>query len=114
MALKQLNFAGLQELDAGMLAAAVNEAMANAVQDMKNRIIVTGNRQITIDIFLKPVAVDRAGTLEQVKITYGLKEKWPVRKSAETVCGVKHSGMLYFNELSPNNPDQRTIDELEH
>ncbi len=112
MALTQLNFAGLQNLDAGMLAAAVEEAMANAVNDMKNRVNVTGKRQVTIELFLIPVAVDKAGALEQVAIRYGLKEKWPLRKSGDTVCGVKHSGMLYFNELSPNNPDQRTFDAM--
>jgi hypothetical protein len=112
MAITPLNFEHLKDLDGGMLNIAANDSFANAVKDCQYRTNVTKAREVTIKIFITPKVVDKTGSLEQVEISYGLDEKFPPRRSGKTTAGVKHNGSLYFNELSPGNPDQRTIDEV--
>lgn len=111
MALCPLNTAGLANLDGGLFAAVVDQAIANAVRDMQDRHTVLGPRTVTIELTFTPGKVDiHTKELEQVLVNYALKEKQPARKSGPVNCGVQKNGALRFNDLAPDNPDQRTFD----
>lgn len=67
-----------------------------------------GARTITLQVKLKPVAND-AGDLGSVDVTFDLNEKLPKRASKSYNMQAVVGGLL-FNELSPDEVKQKTLD----
>lgn len=108
--LKHFDFKGLTELDAGRIATAFDQAMVRMYEDLADRATVNKSRTLTVTVSLTPIAGER-GELDDVDVDIQLTEKVPARQTKVYRMSAEH-GALFFNEESPDNPDQRTLDEL--
>ena len=101
---------------AAMQGGAVDERFIRlfrlAVQDCDDRPGETKARKITLQVELTPVPQGH-GHAPHVEISAGLKSAIPDYRSAPTEAKVMHGGDAVFNDLAPDNPDQRTFDEPE-
>lgn len=111
MGMQVFNAAGLATLDESRFAKAFDQAIKRAVQDARDRPGCTKVRKVTVVFEVVPTAVDlNTAELEAVDISYGFQESWPSRASRKINCGVKKNDSLVFNDLSPQDVNQRTFD----
>lgn len=106
--LEKFDLATLSRMDNGRIATAFEQALSRLRYDCEDRPAVEGKRTLTLSVVLEPVAADD-GALASVDVTFALSEKLPKRASKsynmESVAG----GLL-FNELSPDEVKQKTLD----
>ena len=112
MALHELSTKTLIEIEHGGLAAALDNKLKDAIRDMKDRPHVSGKRKVTLVIELAPKFVDNAGGLEDVKAAMKVKLALPELNTREYVMGARGDKVV-FNDLSPQDPNQRTLDMLQ-
>lgn len=108
--LTKLTLKSLETLDDGRIREAVNQALRRCEDDCRDRPGVKQNRSVTISINLEPQQCGETGTLDSVDIAIDIKEKIPARKSKRYNALAKGHG-LFFNEASPEDVDQLTLDE---
>lgn len=108
MTLKQFDFAALAEIDDQRIATTIDHALERIYADLADRPIVSKERSITLRITLTPIA-DEKGRLDDVDVALKIVEKVPARESKTYRMAAAH-GALMFNEDSPDNPDQQTLD----
>ena len=113
MALKPLTIETLDKLDYGSAGLAANQALAIAVADLDERGGASDKKPREVIIKIKMTPTDRAGEFDtEVEV----QAKLPAMKTAKTRCNVgRHQKQtaLFFQENSPTDPSQRTIDEME-
>lgn len=100
-------------IDNGKMALLVNKAIAQVVDDMQQRPGDKSKRSVTLVIDFTP-ASDQEGTLESVAVEFGCTIKVPPRRSRPYAME-PHAGSrsLHFNDAAPENPRQKTLDEVE-
>ncbi len=108
---KRLSLATLGELDGGAAGVIIDAAIREAVGDLDDRGEDEKPRKVTIEITLK--RMDNGLIESHVEAC----AKVPRRRTATTVGrvagnGGKGMGLLFQSQV-PDDPDQRTIDELE-
>lgn len=108
MALEKLTLASLATMDGGRHAAAFEQALTRARFDCEDRAAVKGARRIALVVSLIPRADDN-GNLERVHVEFALDEKHPKRQSRSYSMQAVHGGLV-FNELSPDDVRQGTLD----
>jgi hypothetical protein len=106
--LEQFTLGTLAEMDGGRIKAAFEQALNRCRHDCEDRPSIAGARKITLTVTLEPVAAD-SGELESVDVSFALNEKLPNRAS-KTYNMEAVTGGLLFNELSPDEVRQRTLD----
>lgn len=111
MALERVTLESLCRLDGGIIAAAVNAALRQVADDMVNRPADDTPREVTLTIKCKPIADPEAGVLDYAEMYHTIGVKIPSRRTKTFRCGAG-GGSLTVNDLSPRNPNQRTIDEI--
>lgn len=112
MALAEFDFTKLGDLDGGRVLEAINQALERAVFDCDDRPGVNKARTVTLKIGLTPVVSDR-GDMESVHMSFSVGESRPVRASRSYAMDVRKIGRrfaLLFNELSPEDTSQMTLD----
>lgn len=102
----------IKELDNGKPAIAFNQAVKRAVEDILDRPGMSKPRSVTLKVILSPT-VDTVGELYDVKVKAEVNESIPKRASQVYSMGARKGGMLVFNEMSPGNIHQKTIDDDE-
>ena len=88
--------------------------LQRALQDIDDRPGFTSARKVTITLELTPKIVDD-GTVDTA-IVAKVAGKIPDHASDPVVCQIRKKAgkpMAAFNDLSPNDPRQSTIDQLE-
>lgn len=112
MAELKLDLAALGHLDGGAAAAIINAALLEAVRDVDDRGEDGKSRSVEIKINLtkRPNG--------QVEVDVEAAAKCPRRRTASTCCNVRsdpasREARLVFQEYSPADPNQRTIDEVD-
>lgn len=113
--LHELTLKSLQELDAGRVYTAWQQALQRCIADCEDRPGVNKARSINLVCSVKPVMNDD-GTAQDVKIQFKVTESVPDRQSRVYSMGVrKRSGdhTLVFNDLSDDNIGQRTFPEAD-
>ena len=108
MALEKFTLATLADMDGGRIKAAFEQALDRCRYDCEDRPAVDGARTITLTVKMKPVANDN-GDLGSVDVTFDLNEKLPKRGSKSYNMQAVVGGLL-FNELSPDEVKQKTLD----
>ena len=106
--LKHFDFKALTEIDDERIATTINHALQRAYEDLADRPRVEKDRTITLTSSLSPRA-DDAGRLDDVDGGLKVVEKVPAR-TTKTYRMTAKNGALFFNEDSPDNPDQQTLD----
>lgn len=105
-----LTLDSLGELDNGAARAIVDHAIRTCVQDLDDRGEDEKPRKVVID--LEMVKLDNGLTAAHVSAKVVL----PPRRTASTVAVIRNQGGqpgLLFQTLAPDDPHQRTLDEVE-
>jgi hypothetical protein len=111
MAIERLSFEALTDLDGGRVCEAFDQAVARLEADLHDRPGVKSARQVTLTISMTPV-MDENGSLEGCDTSFEVKDRIPKRKSRNYTMRAGKGGGLFFNNFAPENPNQRTIDEV--
>lgn len=107
MALEKFSIATLAKMDQGRIAAALEQALKRCEDDCKDRPAVKDARKVNLLISLEPV--EDGGELESVDITFKITDTVPKRCSKTYNMKAARGGLL-FNELSPDDVNQKTLD----
>ena len=112
MAEMRLSLEQIRHLDGGASGAIIDAAIADAVRDIDDR--GEDGKPRTVEIRLNFIKRPNG----QVEVEVEAAAKVPRRRTASTCCNLKSnptgtSPILLFQQYSPADPDQRTIDELE-
>lgn len=109
MAVEKFELRSLVDLDSGRIRTAFEQALTRCLTDCRDRPAVTDARKITLAVAMAPV-LDPDGEMESCNVQFQITDSVPKRKSK--VYNMKSSrGGLLFNELSPDDVNQRTLDE---
>ena len=111
MAIVQLNFKSLAELDDGRVATAFEHEVKRAVQDCFDRPGDKKARTIMLEMSLTPITETNGGIIETDGChgEFKIKSKVPERRSKTYEFKANKYGHLSFSSNSPDNHDQTTI-----
>lgn len=109
MAIKQLGFVDLIEIDDGVMKVAVEAALKRAAADCIDRPALKKSRSVTLKLSVVPV-VDDSGDCSEVKYGFEVVETIPKRGSRQYVFGLRKNGVLTANPDALDNHRQNTFD----
>lgn len=110
MAKQVFKFESLTALDGGRMRVAFDQKMRALLEDCRDRPGLKQARKLTLTVSLVPVP-DERGELDSCTVAFDFKVSNP--KLASKAYDMKATrGGLIFNELSPEDIDQMTIDEV--
>lgn len=104
-----LTMGTLAEIDNGRLREAFEQALRRAQTDCKDRPALEKARKITLQLSMVPIVGD-SGDLESCNVEFQIKEALPPRDTRTFNMAADEAG-LYFNDLSPKDIRQRSLDE---
>lgn len=107
-----LTLASLGELDCGTARAVIDKAIADAMADLDDRGEDGKPRQVNIMLVLARLD---AGKSSMVGAHIEAEAKLPKRRTASTIGLLRTNAnqtQMIFNDLSPTDPHQRTVDEF--
>lgn len=110
MAIEKFSLATLASIDQGRVREAFEQALKRCEADCKDRPGTDEARKVTLTAILVPVHDEGTGELESCNVQFQIVESIPKRKSKVYNMASDESG-LFFNELSPDQIKQRTLDE---
>lgn len=112
MALQPLNLTSLAALDGGRIREAFDQAIERCRADCADRPGIGAVRKVTLLVTMKPL-MDESGELDSCDVDFQVQDSAPKRRTrAYNMRATRHGG-LQFNELSPDDASQRTLDEVE-
>ena len=101
----------LAVFDEGRVAVAFKAAMRQMVFDLADRPAVAKARSVTIQVQMAP-DVDDHGDLGHVLVDVDCKKSVPSQRSRAVVAKlIEGETVLRYNDLAPDAPEQRTIDQ---
>jgi hypothetical protein len=108
MALEKFSLASVASMDGSRIEKAFEHALNRCRFDCEDRPAVKGARKITLTVTLEPLVND-AGDLGSVNVAFDLADKLP-KRSSKAYNMMPVVGGLAFNELSPEEARQMTLD----
>lgn len=108
--LLELSLDTLSKIDGGRIAEAFAKALRNCESDCRDRPALKEARKIAVHLTIEPVAGDD-GALESCRVQFQVVDSQPRRRS-KTYDMRAHAGRLLWNELSPDDVRQRTLDQV--
>lgn len=109
MATQRFSLSALSDLDDGRVRAAFEQAIARCETDCKDRPAVTDSRKVTLSVTLSPI-VGEDGEMESCNLQFQVLDSVPKRKSKVYNMKATRAGLV-FNELSPDDIHQMTLDQ---
>ena len=109
MPIEKFQLGSLSTIDGGRINEAFEQALKRCEMDCKDRPATAKARKVALTAELVPVCTPQ-GDLESVDVTFQIKDTVPTRESATYNMKAVPGGLL-FNELSPEDVRQGTIDE---
>ncbi len=106
----QFTFDDLGVLDGGALKMAIEEKLAECVRDCMNRPLETKARTVTLGLKITPVVSGR--DIERVEVAFVVSHKTPPIAPRAFTMEPTYKGGLKFNDMSPDNPQQETLDKI--
>lgn len=107
MGLEAFTLATIADMDCGRIRVAFEHALARCQDDCKDRPDLKTSRKIALVLHLEPVC--EKGRLESVDVTFKITDTIPKRESKSYNMKAVAGGLL-FNEASPDDVRQMTID----
>lgn len=111
MALEKFSLASLATIDSGRVKVAFDQALRRVEEDCRDRPIVDTARKVTITAIIKPNATE-AGELASCDLRVEISDNLPKRQS-QTYNMASTPGGLLYDELSPEDVDQKTLELTE-
>lgn len=109
MTVKKFDLESIVTIDGGRVNEAFAQALRRCELDCGDRPATPDSRKINLTCELVPVC-SPSGELESVNVSFQIKDNLPTRKSSKYNMKATVGGML-FNELSPEDVRQATIDD---
>ena len=109
--LVKFSLESLVSLDAGRIRETVDQAIKRCFDDCEDRPAHDAARRVSIELSIVPVVAGE-GRLDSCDVFVDVKERIPARKSKRYNAQVRRDG-VYFNEASPDDADQLTLDEID-
>lgn len=108
--IEKFQLTSLAVLDQGRVREAFEQAMRRLEADCKDRPNDPANRKVSLHMTMVPVA-NESGELESCNVQFQIVDQIPKRKTK--VYNMKSTrGGLVFNELSPEDIRQGTLDDV--
>ena len=111
MAIKNLSLESLKDFADGTVEASFNRHLKRAIEDCDDRAGDSKARKVTIEVLLSPQQLQDGSTCN-IKAECKIKSSVPDHISRPIECRIKQGGKAVFNDLSPDNPDQMTLDQV--
>lgn len=108
MSLQKFDLAAIVDIDDGRIRTALEQALRRCELDCRDRPGLEGKRSVKLEVRLSPVPTPE-GELDSVDVSFAISEKIPPRASKSYNMRAARGGLL-FNELSPEDCDQMTLD----
>jgi len=112
MGKQRLTLQSLTGLDSGVPAGAFQAELRKVVEDCIKRPGLDSVRKVQLDVHIKP-CVDSRGVCEIANVEFEVSSSIPKQRTREYQMEVHAKGELLFNELSPDDVHQQTLDEVE-
>lgn len=109
MALQKFNFAALAEIDGGRLRAKFDQLLERIRLDCVDRAALKKARSVKLQVNLTPIA-DNQGNLTGIDVSFDVEPHEP-KSQSPTYNMIPQRGGIAFNELSPDDARQGTLDE---
>lgn len=106
----QFNVRNLAELDGGKADLAINHAIRQIVNDVKDRPGDKAKRKVTIVIEAVPHLDKDTAALDTVDVQIKVKTSVPVRQTHSYPMLPTEDGTLLFSPSSPYNPRQGSLE----
>ncbi len=107
MALERFNAASIATIDGGRIGVALEQAIDRARLDCVDRPALEKPRKILLEVTVLPVIGQER--LDSCGVTFQIKESLPGRESKTFNMRAGANG-LFYNELSPEDAAQLTIE----
>lgn len=108
---RSVTLENLQHIADGSVSMAFQRHIARAVEDCEDRPGDKKSRKVTLELEIVPVQL-QDGSVTEVSMEAKVKSSVPAHVSRPIECKVKQGGKAVFNDLSQDNPNQMTIDEV--
>lgn len=110
MAVEKFNLASLVGIDAGRIREAFEQAVRRCEDDCRDRPSVDRDRKVQLTCSFRPVVDSNTGELESCNVDFEINDNIPKRRSKVYNMKAARTGLL-FNEMSPDEIRQGTLDE---
>jgi len=111
MTLKPFTVRDVLDIDKGRVERGLQLALDMVRMDLIDRPNLGKARTITLKLEIKPSQLAEDGTLDTVKTRFEIDHKMPKRATREYDMAVSADGQMSYNDLSPGNARQRTLDD---
>jgi hypothetical protein len=111
MGLRDLNLQGLAHIDGGRVDVAFNRHLRRAIEDCEDRPGDRNARKVVLTAILRPVCL-QDGAVTDVNAEFEIASSVPKHISRTVECRIKANGRAIFNDLSEDDVEQMTIDEI--
>lgn len=109
--IEKFEMKSLATIDGGRINAAFERELKRIREDCIDRPGLKRPRQVQLMVTLSPVMDDNGTDLASCNVQFQIKSSLPKRESKVFNMTADRRGDLLFNELSPEDVRQRTIDE---
>lgn len=107
---ERLDTKALAALDDGRISEAFNQALKRCLLDCKDRPGLKDPRKVALVVTMTPLMADDSSQLESCDVHFEIHDTVPKRKTKVYNMREK-GGSLLFNELSPDDHRQSTLDD---
>ena len=111
MAIHKLGLDTVNQVADGTIVEAFNVHVKRAVQDISDRPGDKKARKVVLTMELTPV-LQANGLADNVAMEVKIKSSIPDHVSRTVEAAIKRNGTALFNDMSPDNPDQMTLDQV--
>jgi hypothetical protein len=108
MAIEKFRLESLATIDGGRIKEAFEQAFARLVADCHDRPDLKAARKLGLIVIVEPIS--DGGTLNSIDVNFEMKDSLPKRESRSYNMALDQGGHVVFNELSPEEIRQRTLD----
>ena len=107
---QKFSIGNLNALDDGKVQVALDRELTKIANDMSQRPGDKTARKLQLEVMFTPSA-NELGNCDAAMMEFTIKTVLPPRRSATYSVGVAGNGTLVFNDASPDNVNQGTLDE---
>jgi len=106
----QLSLDTLKDFDVGKAAVAFQHALKRVVTDCLERPGTKATRKVVLTANVAPL-MQQDGDVVDAEVDFTIQAKTPPWQTATKPLAITRGGQLMFNDLAPDNPHQKTIDD---
>jgi hypothetical protein len=106
---EKMTLAALEKMDNGKVGAMFRSHLGKVVEDIQERSGDHTVRTVTLKMSLVPVG--DSGTVDDIKVSFSCNSNVPAVQTREYSMMPHGDRQLMFNDLSPDNVRQGTLDQ---